>query len=172
MHGLSYWEQLSELSLYSLERRRERYIILYVWRILEKLTPNFNDPEKGGIKEKWNDRRGRVCNVPIVSRQAPAAVQRARYSSFAIIGPKLFNSLPREIRNISGCELDEFKRKLDKYLKTVPDEPLVVGYTMYRRAESNSLTEMTQFASAQQVVLDEPENASSAGGGHPRTPRS
>ena len=171
MHGLSYWEQLSELSLYSLERRRERYIILYVWRILENLTPNFNDPEKGGIKVKWNERRGRVCDVPSVSRQAPAAVQRARYSSFAIIGPKLFNSLPREVRNISGCEIDVFKRKLDKYLKTVPDEPLVVGYTMYRRAESNSLTVMTQFAPAQQVVLDEPEIAPLAGGGHPRTPR-
>ena len=171
MHGKSYWEQLSALSLYSLERRRERYIILYVWRILEQLTPNFNNPEIGGIKVKWNERRGRTCDVPSVSRRASAAIQRIRYSSFAVIGPKLFNSLPKELRNTSGCLLDVFKQRLDKYLKTVPDEPQVVGYTMYRRAESNSLTVMTQFASAQRVVLEEPESASLAGGGHPRTPR-
>ena len=33
---LTYWQQLKCLSLNSLERRRERYIIMYVWRILER----------------------------------------------------------------------------------------------------------------------------------------
>ena len=108
------------------------------------------------------------------SRQASAAIQRIRYSSFGVIGPKLFNSLPRELRNTTGCPLVNFKQRLDKYLKTVPDEPLVVGYTMYRRAESNSLTEMVQFASAQRILLEEPVddvNVLLPGGGHPWTPR-
>ena len=35
MEQLSYWEQLHALSMYSLERRRERYLIIYMWRIME-----------------------------------------------------------------------------------------------------------------------------------------
>lgn len=147
MQDLSYWEQLSALSLCSLERRRERYIIMYVWRILEGLTPNFNRPDAGGIKSLHNDRRGRTCNVPAVSRYVPASVQNIRYSSFAVVGAKLFNVLPLELRNMKNCSLDSFKRALDKFLKTVPDEPLVQGYTQYRRAESNSLIHMVQHRS-------------------------
>ena len=33
MQGLSYPERLTVLKLYSLQRRRERYIIIYVWKI-------------------------------------------------------------------------------------------------------------------------------------------
>ena len=32
---LSYWELLRYLKLYSLERRREHYLIIYTWRILK-----------------------------------------------------------------------------------------------------------------------------------------
>ena len=35
MAGLSYTERLTVLKMYSLKRRRERYIIIYVWKILE-----------------------------------------------------------------------------------------------------------------------------------------
>ena len=38
MAGLSYTERLTVLKLYSLQRRRERYIIIYVWKILEGLV--------------------------------------------------------------------------------------------------------------------------------------
>lgn len=31
LQHLNYWEQLKKLNLYSLERRRERYIAIYVW---------------------------------------------------------------------------------------------------------------------------------------------
>ena len=34
-----YWERLKILNLYSLQRRRERYIIIYNWKVLEGLVP-------------------------------------------------------------------------------------------------------------------------------------
>ena len=37
---LDYWERLKELKLYSLERRRERYIIIYTWKVVQGLYPN------------------------------------------------------------------------------------------------------------------------------------
>ena len=40
MQGLSYWDRLRSLNLYSLERRRDRYFIIYVWKILNNLAPN------------------------------------------------------------------------------------------------------------------------------------
>ena len=39
MAGLSYTERLAVLKLYSLQRRRERYIVIYVWKILDGLVP-------------------------------------------------------------------------------------------------------------------------------------
>ena len=36
--NLNYWERLRRLSMYSLQRRRERYTIILVWKILLTLT--------------------------------------------------------------------------------------------------------------------------------------
>ena len=44
MACLSYTERLTVLKLYSLKHRRERYIIIYVWKILEGLVPNLFSP--------------------------------------------------------------------------------------------------------------------------------
>ena len=33
VQDLNYWERLHELKLYSLQRRRERYRIIYIWKI-------------------------------------------------------------------------------------------------------------------------------------------
>ena len=81
---LTYWHQLKYLSLNSFERRRERYIIMYVWRILERHAPNLDFPGRCGIDTHWNIRRGRYCLVPRVSHQSPAKVQSIRYGSFAV----------------------------------------------------------------------------------------
>ena len=40
LEGLSYWERLEKLNLYSLERRRERYVILYIWKSWYNFVPN------------------------------------------------------------------------------------------------------------------------------------
>ena len=39
MKGFDYWERLSKLKIMSLQRRRERYIIFTVWKILYKKVP-------------------------------------------------------------------------------------------------------------------------------------
>ena len=175
IHGmgqLSYWEQLQALSSYSLERRRERYLVIYVWRILEGHVPNIAEPDAGGVKSKWHIRRGRVCIVPAVNSQASHAVKSLRFNSFAILAPRLFNVLPSNIRNTTDCPVDTFKRKLDKFLRSVPDEPQVAGYTAMRRADSNSILEMLRHATTAQLVetLDESEDSLDYGGGHPWTP--
>ena len=49
---------------------------------------------------------------------------------------------------MTDCKVDIFKRRLDKYLSTIPDEPQVLGYTAQRRADSNSILHMGKFAYA------------------------
>ena len=41
---ISYSKRLDVLKLYSLQRRRERYDIIYMWKIIEGLVPNLSDP--------------------------------------------------------------------------------------------------------------------------------
>ena len=39
---LNYWERLHELKLYSLLKRRERYIIIYISKITQHMVPNID----------------------------------------------------------------------------------------------------------------------------------
>ena len=65
MAGLSYTERLPVLKLYSLQHRREIYIIIYVWKILEGLVPIYRIP-LFSLAEEWG--RGRklmACVTPL-----------------------------------------------------------------------------------------------------------
>ena len=132
---LSYWERLEYLNLYSLERRRERYIILYTYKIIENMVPNFRD-ERFTIKTYTSVRGNRLCRVPAISRASRAKIRNLVEHSFAVQGPKLFNCLPVEMRNFQGSLL-AFKSRLDKLLGQVIDKPCTPGY--HQPAVSNSI---------------------------------
>ena len=152
MAQLSYWDQLKKLEMYSQERRRERYIIIYVWRILEGQVSNIyrGNNITSSIVARWHCRRGRVCELPQIARQSSPAVKRLREASLIVKGQRLFNALPLDIRNITDCSKEYFKRQLDKYLCNIPDEPQIQGYTAHRRAETNSLVDMIKHKNAYQ----------------------
>ena len=69
------------------------------------------------------------------------AVQTIRYSTLSHVGPRLFNSLPKSIRDASGCSVDEFKGMLDRLLALVPDQPLIPGLTDLKRIDTNSISD-------------------------------
>ena len=58
---------------------------------------------------------------------ATVRIQTLRVSVFN--GPGLFNALPAHIRNLTKIGALGFKNELDRFLKTVVDEPLCRGYT-------------------------------------------
>ena len=129
---LNYWQQLSSLQLYSVQRRRERYIVIYIWKVLEKLVPNF------GITVMNSPKNGHYCLVPHIRASAPDRIQNIRFNSLPVNGPRILNTLPLEIRNFSGCSVDAFKRAVDHYLQSVPDEPRVGKLIPYCSKISNS----------------------------------
>ena len=143
LQHLSYWEQLKELKLYSIQRRHERYAIIYMWRIIEGQVPDFTH---GKLNVTHNHRRGRSFIIPQVKSSLPSKIQNIRHRSLAIRGARLFNCMPKYIRNKSQCTTDEFKRLLDEFLLTVPDKPRLQGYTAFCRSPSNSVVNMVMEA--------------------------
>ena len=109
----------------SLQRRQERYRIIYIWKILEDLAPNC------GIEssQTGDQRQGRKCKVQNIKMGAKASAKALREQTFQVHGSQLFNSMPPYLRNMMKCSVEDFKEELDKYLMTIPDEPSVPGLT-------------------------------------------
>jgi hypothetical protein len=115
---LSYWNRLEQLSLLSIQRRCERYMIMYTFKMLHGLVPNL------GISEATSrdTRLGRQLVVPKLKGRE--AVKTIRDRSLVCEGPRLFNILPRDLRDMDSS-FDSFKWRLDKWLENVPDHPRV-----------------------------------------------
>lgn len=142
----NYWERLKNLSLYSLQRRRERYIIIYVWKIIVGLSPNFQREDTKIKTYGEGSRNGRRCQLPPLARSAHGNL---RDRSFMYIGPKLFNVLPIVIREFDGS-LETFKRKLDNFLESVNDKPPLPGYV--DSADGNSIAQQIAHSRAQALL--------------------
>ena len=118
---MDYWSRLKHLKMYSQQRRAERYKIIYTWKVLEGLVPNC------GIKHHQNERRGRLCEIP--QSKGRQAVKSLRENSFQVAGPRLFNSLPKSLREIKKSSKLEFKEQVDLFLATLPDHPNIGDLT-------------------------------------------
>ena len=117
-----YETALKELNLYSLELRRERYVIIHLWKMLENLVPNKSPTEECIIETQteFSHRRGRTCKMHNLTN-TPSHLMKARKQTLKHFGTKLFNNLPKSIRNVTNTTVDAFKSKLDKYLKSRED---------------------------------------------------
>ena len=94
MHNLSYAERLKSLGIYSLQRRRDRYMAIYMWKILERKVPNFSPP----IQCHISDRRGRLCSSGVV----PTG-RNDRDRAFPLYSFVIKNNLTRAIIYLVGC---------------------------------------------------------------------
>ena len=137
MQEQDYMDRLASLKMYSQERRRERYQIIFIWKICQGLVQGYN------LEFSSSDRRGRMVVPNTVHRHAPAAVRQARESSLGVKGARIFNLLPVWIRTINGVSVDRFKCELDRFLSGVPDQPTVPG--RQRAAATNSLLDQLQL---------------------------
>ena len=131
MKNLDYWQRLKALDLMSLQRRRDRYAVLTMHKTYRKLIPN-----ETGINFKRTYREGVKADEPNVSRVKSKHIKTLYSSSFGSIGPKLWNCLPGDLREIEDPDL--FKCKLDLLLRNIPDRPPTPGY---HAPNSNSLSD-------------------------------
>jgi len=121
--------------MYSIGRRIERYKMLYIWKIICGFTPNC------GITWNYSTTSGLLLN------EIPTGpyYKSLRENSFHYSAPRLFNKLPRWIRDSKVDTLLEWKHLLDGFITNIPDQPIVTDQMtglcdpLYDTA-SNSLT--------------------------------
>ena len=94
--------RLRHIGLYSHLKRRERYIIIYLWRIAELQVPNLDPPIEFG---PYSDRKGRLCKG---SHVTTGHLGTLCFNSFRRRACRLFNSLLKYLRIISNCNMSVF----------------------------------------------------------------
>ena len=132
LQGLNYWDKLSDLRLYSQERRRERYQVIFLWKISQGMVSGYDLQFTSDM-----GRRARVIIPKAVVRAAPSAVRNARERSLGVRGAHIFNLLAEHIRSMNNEHVDFFKNHLNVLLSSIPEQPTVTG--LGRAAKSNSL---------------------------------
>ena len=120
-----------------MERRRERYIILYTFKIIFGLVPN------PGISWIESPRRGRMIQAAMLNYRHRYG-QTLKFNSFFCTSARLFNCLPSVIRNMT-CKMEQIKVNLDNLLREIPDEPRLSGYTGCSRSPTNSIQDQILF---------------------------
>ena len=140
LEGLDYWDRLKTLRLYSQERRRERYRMIFVWKVLQGYAEGFS------LTAHRSPRRGRFVVISKYHNRAPAVVRQAREASLSVHGAHLFNLLPQHLRDMHTGSVDQFKTGLDAWLASVPDQPTIPG--RLRAAKSNSLIDQAAYAAS------------------------
>ena len=133
----NYWERLKSLSLYSLERRRERFLGIYMWKMQAGLVPTVLRDGTLDVRAVKGGRRGRRLAIPWINNRAPMPTQNLLEQSLPINGARIYNALPKSLREYNGSLLG-FKTRLDEYLQTVPDKPYLSQYSL--SVWSNSLS--------------------------------
>ena len=117
---MNYWDRLEFLKLNSIERRMERFRIIYTWKSINGLVPSLGfitwiHPIKGKLIQ-YNKNSGSVQSI-----------RTKRDKSIYVQGPKLYNSLPRCLRELDSS-FNIFKTSLDIFLTLIPDRPCINGY--------------------------------------------
>ena len=134
MENLNYYQRLKKLNLYSCQRRRDRYTLMYIFKIIHGKVPN------PGLSYKWSLRRGKVLAVPPVPSSRASHASTLLHHSFTRRAPRLFNSLPQSLRNLpDSISKESLKKSVDNYLREVTDEPRISGYYPTNSSCSNRL---------------------------------
>ena len=118
---LNYWDRLKALKIMSLQRRREKLIILFVFKIKNNMVPN-----DIGLKFVCNNRRSHMQAVVKSMPKNRGKLLTLYENSFVVKAAKLWNKLPHQISTITSHSV--FRNKLDAYLNLYPDCPPVSGY--------------------------------------------
>ena len=115
LKGSTYWERLMKLSLYSLQRRRERFAIIQMWKIERGLVPN-----DIGVNFRESSRHGSQCVRPL-GRSKYSSVNTTIHRSFGSAACALYNVVPPSVKMLET--LTSFKSALDVFLRNIPDTP-------------------------------------------------
>ena len=109
-------------------------------------------PNDLNVKFAPLSRLGVRALIPNLSRASKQRHQTMYDSSFAVLGPRLWNTIPSELTQISSQQ--QFKNRLTNYLFSIPDKPPVQGYSC---ANNNSLLSWSENKAESQLLWWSPD---------------
>ena len=139
MEGLNYHERLKQLNMYSLERRRDRYLIIYGWQQIENIKENVLKLELSGRNSNRSIKQRQTPNCGTNRERILPATKTKIDNCPARKIERTFNCMPRELRDVTGVKTETFKNQLDKWLRCIPDQPRGGRYAGCVAANSNSI---------------------------------
>ena len=101
------------------------------------MVPNIDGTIGHTIKTRKDPRHGAQCVIQYPTNRNPA--QSLQENAITVIGPRLYNSLPKYLRDIESVKTEKFKLELDKFPDTIPDPPKMSNYV----TASGSITSST-----------------------------
>ena len=142
MSDLSYWDRLTALKLQSLQRRRERYIIIHIWKTITGYVPN------DLCMQFVESRRFEIQTTVPSSKTSASSKAKACYDkSFHVKAAQLCNLLPATTKDFNY--LEKFKIALSTFLRRFPDKPPITGYST---ANHNSLLDWSNQSGGLQTM--------------------
>ena len=144
LQTLNYWDRLQAMKLLSVQRRMERYGIIYMWKVRDLQVDN-----PANIESKWSH-KGRFVVLPKLPKNTLG--KKLWENCFAVKAGCLFNAMPQFVRNHVGGDVNGFKTVLNTFLSVVPDQPRDAGSGYYplvtdptKHTPSNSLIHWRQY---------------------------
>ena len=116
----SYHQRLNALNLFSLQRRRERYDIIHIWKMQQGIIQNDIN-----LQFYRSSRHGWKCKLSKLPQQE-SHLATVKYNSFSSRAAALFNLVPKSVKEAKSLPI--FKNRLNNFLKNIPDTPPVPGY--------------------------------------------
>ena len=111
------------------------------------MVPNIDGTIGHTIKTKKHLRHGTQCVIQYPNNRNPA--QSLQENAITVFGPRLYNSLPKYLRDIESVKTEKFKFELEKFLDTIPDQPIMSNHVT--TSGSNSILDQLTHLRAQGI---------------------
>ena len=113
VRDMEYKDRLKHMKILSVQRRIDRYRILYTRKIL------LNKVQNPGILVRNPESSRNGLNLEVPTRKGQSQIQA---QNFLVRGPTIFNCLPKELRCLQKS-MESYKIDLDRFLETFTDNP-------------------------------------------------
>ena len=100
-------------------------------------------------KTKNHPRHGTQCVVQYPTNRSPA--QSLQENAITVFRPRLYNSLPKYLRDIERVKTERFEFELDKFLDIIPDQPKMPNYVT--ASGSNSILDQLTHNNVTTVIM-------------------
>ena len=111
------------------------------------MVPNIDGTMGHKTKNRKHPRNGTQCVIQYPTNRNQA--QSLQENAITVFWTRLYNSLPKYLRDIESVKTEKFKFEFDKFLDTIPNQPKMGNYVT--ASGSNSILDQLTLLRAQGI---------------------